>query len=452
MVLTRRDVLKGLGVGALMAAGARRTAADPARRPNIVLIMADDLGYECVGAYGSTLKTPHLDGAAARGMRFSHCYAQPLCTPSRVQIMTGKYNHRNYEAFGYLNPAETTFANVLKSAGYATCIAGKWQLSGDAGTVRHFGFDEHCLWNMHPYKEAKGSPSANEPPEWRERYRNPTLYRNGEWIRPGADAYGPDVCCDFLLSFMERHRNRPFCVYYPMVLTHSPFVPTPDSPDWDRPRKGKEAKQRHFAEMVAYTDKLVGRIEAKLSELGLMENTVVLFTGDNGTHGSIRTPMKDGSEIKGGKGKTKDAGTRVPLIVWGKGVRRGAQADALVDFTDIMPTLLDIAGVPRPGTVQWDGHSLKPVLAGERESTRDVVFCYYEPRWGKKSRRQVFARDRDYKVYDDGRFYHITADVLEKSDLSKGRLSPEQAAARDRLSACLRRILESGPGAAPVRK
>ena len=104
------------------------------KKPNIVLIMADDMGYECLGSYGSAVyNTPNLDKLAAQGVRFTHCYAQPLCTPSRVQLMTGKYNFRNYEEFGYLNPKEKTFGNLLKEAGYRTCIAGKWQLNGISG-------------------------------------------------------------------------------------------------------------------------------------------------------------------------------------------------------------------------------------------------------------------------------------------------------------------------------
>lgn len=131
-------------------------------QPNIVLIMADDLGYETLGCYGGKdYNTPNLDALASKGVRFEHCYSQPLCTPSRVQILTGRYNHRNYEQFGYLNPKEVTFANLLKNAGYKTCIAGKWQLGGDARTIQDFGFDEHCLWNMHAYRE--DAQNAKEP-------------------------------------------------------------------------------------------------------------------------------------------------------------------------------------------------------------------------------------------------------------------------------------------------
>ncbi|MEK6235695.1 MAG: sulfatase-like hydrolase/transferase [Planctomycetales bacterium] len=124
--------------------------ANPNRAaPNVIFIMADDMGYECVGANGSTFyKTPHLDRLAAGGMRVTHAYSQPLCTPSRVQIMTGRYNSRNYVRFGYLHPNEITFGNVMKKAGYKTCIAGKWQLLGGVEGTNNFGFDEYWMWQL----------------------------------------------------------------------------------------------------------------------------------------------------------------------------------------------------------------------------------------------------------------------------------------------------------------
>ena len=231
--MNRRAFLKAtLAGGATLALPLPVSAAAerPGKQPNIVLIMADDLGFETIGCYGAKdYKTPHIDALAAKGVRFNHCYAQPLCTPSRVQIMTGRYNHRNYEGFGYLNPKEVTFGNVLKKAGYQTCIAGKWQLCGNANTVKAFGFDEHCLWNMHAYRE--DTPNAKEPKGWLRRYDSPTLYENGKWTEHPKGIYGPQVCTDFICSFIKRNKDQPFFVYYPMILTHSPFVPTPDSAD-----------------------------------------------------------------------------------------------------------------------------------------------------------------------------------------------------------------------------
>ncbi len=196
--------------------------------PNIVLILADDMGYECLGCNGSTeYQTPNLDRLAAEGIRFEHCYSQPLCTPSRVKIMTGQYNFRNYEDFGYLNPNQKTFANLLKDAGYATCIAGKWQLNGlnrnnpgnqDVNRPFHFGFDEYCLWQLHHQKKDG------------ERYADPLITQNGKDLPRKSDLYGPQIFADYICDFIDRKSDKPFFVYYPMVLVHDPFVPTPDSP------------------------------------------------------------------------------------------------------------------------------------------------------------------------------------------------------------------------------
>lgn len=186
------------------------SAAEAGRPPNIVLILADDMGYECLGAYGGTsYKTPHLDKLAAGGMRFDYCFSQPLCTPSRVELMTGLYNQRNYVRFAYLDPKAVTFAHLLKKAGYATGIAGKWQLENGFGGPKQFGFDEHFLWQLTTR---------------RSRYPNPVLEKDGKVIEYTNGEYGPDVVNDYVCDFIERHKDRPFLAYYPMMLTHGPFV------------------------------------------------------------------------------------------------------------------------------------------------------------------------------------------------------------------------------------
>lgn len=248
---------------ALLAACALATAAiaDQPGRPNIILIMADDMGYECVGANGGTsYRTPPLDKLAANGMRFEHCHSQPLCTPSRVQLMTGIYNQRNYVCFGLLDPGATTFAHLLKQAGYATCVVGKWQLGGGFDGPAHFGFDEYCLWQL----------TVRES-----RYPNPLIEQNGKVIQYSNGEYGPDIVCNYLCSCMERNKDRRFFAYYSLMLPHAPFVPTPDSPQYDPKATDEEtgADKKHFADMVAYTDKQVGRVVDKLHEQGIAENT-----------------------------------------------------------------------------------------------------------------------------------------------------------------------------------
>lgn len=415
----------------LLFAALQPTCGEEPQRPNIILIMADDFGYECLSCNGSlSYKTPHLDRLATNGMRFTHCYSQPLCTPSRVQIMTGRYNFRNYEAFGYLNPDEITFGHVLKSAGYHTAIAGKWQLNGLNGNRPGFddplraqraGFDEFCLWQL------------TQPKSQGERYADPLVETLTTAATVRKDEYGPDVYCDFLLDFIERKRDEPFFVYYPMALTHDPFLPTPESAEWDGNRH--KANVRHFAEMVAYADRNVGRIAAQLERLGIAEKTLLVFTGDNGSPKQITTRTADG-DVRGAKGMTIDTGCHVPLIVsWPGTAPRGAVRDDLIDFSDFLPTLAEAAKAKLPTDREIDGRSFLPQLRGETGNPRDWVFCHYDPVWGSFDRVKTrFARDRQFKLYLDGRMYDTQADPLESTPLADG---PEFAGPRQKLQSAL---------------
>jgi arylsulfatase A len=429
-------------IGATIAMTEPATASPGAQRPNVVLMMADDMGYECLSSNGSlSYKTPRLDAIAGQSVRFEHCYSTPLCTPSRVQIMTGQYNFRNYEAFGYLNPNQRTFGQVMRDSCYATAIAGKWQLNGltyklpgfeDSARPIAAGFDEYCLWQLtKPRKEG-------------ERYWDPLIERNGQVLQDELKGqYGPDVFCDFVLDFIERKKDEPFFVYYPMVLTHDPFVPTPHSAD-----RGEKDKHKNFADMVAYTDTIVGRVHDKLDELGLLENTILIFTADNGTNVAITSETREG-EVKGGKGSTPNAGTHVPMVAYWKGhTPNGKTSLDLVDFTDILPTLAETAGVDLGDEIPVDGRSFLPQLRGERGNPRDWVFCHYDPMWGRLSERKTrFARTERFKLYHDGRFYDVPADVLEKNniDITQGAEIELKAAEREKLQA----VLDSFPPWAP---
>lgn len=392
--------------------------------PNIILIMADDLGYECLGANGSThYKTPHLDTMAQDGMRFTHAYSQPLCTPSRVQLMTGKYNFRNYTAFRFLNPSEKTFAHALKAAGYKTAIAGKWQLGFDSSLPQHFGFDEYCLWQLS--KEARDG----------ERYANPLIEENGKFLERDPDAYGPDVVSRFARDFVSRHKDAPFFLYYPMILPHDPQVPTPESPEWSGDRYAKNDK--HFAEMVAHMDKNVGEMIDHVKALGLAENTLFLFTGDNGTNRNIASPFK-GRTLQGGKGTLTDGGTHVPLIAWWPGtVAPGTLHEGLVGFEDFFPTLLDLAGITNYQG-QLDGRSILPILKGQPHEAKPWLFTHYDPRWGgNNAHRGRTARTTDYKLYADGRFFHLPSDPNELTALVEESMSAEAAEVRKTLQSVL---------------
>jgi len=413
-------------------------------RPNIVLIMCDDMGYEGVSIYGSeTYSTPHLNELAKSGMYFEHCYSTPICTPSRVQIMTGLYNFRNYIKFGLLPTTQKTFANYLQDAGYRTGICGKWQLSGDAKTVRQFGFATHCLWHL------DGRDS---------RYWNPRISRNGQLLDGLEDAFGPDVMTDFACDFISAESRKPFLLYFPMTLPHWPFVPSPDSrPGGSRTRDGKydgrAGGEEYFPDMVHYLDKLVGRIVTALRDSNQLENTLLIFTCDNGCAINITSEMR-GRQIKGGKASLPDNGTHVAMVAhWpAQFQQRGIQSQ-LVDFTDLLPTLCDVAGISTD-QLRTDGHSLAPVFTGKGESGRQWVYCHYirngfpkkpgdqakETAAVQKQNSMIqaktagtFVRNHRYKLYGDGRFYDINKDVTEKQPLTQ--LSRKTAAVMAELQA-----------------
>ena len=384
-------------------------------KPNIIVIMADDMGFECMSANGWTeYKTPHLDNLAAGGIRFTHAHSQPICTPSRVQLMTGIYNNRNYLKFGLLDPAATTFGHLLKKAGYATCIAGKWQLQGGLEGPTNFGFDEYCLWQV------TRRPS---------RYPNPGLEVNGELKDYTNGEYGPDIVSDYICDFMERKKDDAFFVYYPMILPHWPFEPTPDSPDYDPKAKGSDGQKNphYFKDMVAYTDKIVGKIVAKLDALGLRDDTLVLFTGDNGTATSVTTKF-EGKPYPGGKGSPKDNGTHVPMVAsWPGNAPAGKVSDALVDLSDWLPTVCEIAGAKVPDKLGMRGKSFAPLLRGQTFVAREQIYCWYE-RNGKRAKASQHTRDHQYKLYSDGRFYDVGNDFKEQRPMDTEFL-PEKAGA-----------------------
>jgi arylsulfatase A-like enzyme len=383
-----------------------------AERPNIILIMVDDMGIEGLSSYGSAdYSTPRLDQMAKEGMRFTQCYAQPLCTPSRVQIMTGRYNHRNYTNFGVLPPTEITFGHMMQTAGYKTAVAGKWQLfghdtenykAGGTGSLpQQAGFDESLLWQI---KERKNLG---------ERFADPLLVRNDEPAKSHKGKYGPDLFMEFIDEFITENKDDPFFLYFPMALVHNPFVPTPDSPEWESgDRYGKNNK--HFKDMVEYMDKVVGQIQDKVIELGLADNTVLIFTSDNGTNRAITTKMQGGSIIKGNKGGTTLAGTHVPLIAWGPGiVQSGKTNQNLIDFSDFLPTIAELTGAKIPADRVIDGVSFAGQLKGKKTKIREWVYCDYAPRWGKWSPSR-YVQDARWKLYGDGRFYDLENDPLEK--------------------------------------
>lgn len=384
-----------------------------ASRPNIVLILGDDLGYECLGTNGSKMyKTPNIDRLATQGVRFTQCHVQPLCTPTRVELMTGLYNVRNYVNFGTLPRTERTFGQVFKEAGYATAICGKWQLGTEQDSPQHFGFEEDILW--HHIRRAA-------------RYANPGLDINGVSKDFTNGEYGPDLVNSYALDFITRKKDVPFFLYYPMMLVHNPFQPTPDSPDWDPKTEGENDKQKpaHFAEMITYMDKLVGTIVARLEKLGIRDNTLVIFLGDNGTNREVMSVL-DGKEYPGGKGLTAANGTNVPLIAsWPARVTPGRISRDLVGTTDFFPTICQAAGIKIPAGL--DGTSFLPVLLDEKGPRREWLYGWYSPRQNLNNLTIAeFVRDGSFKLYRTGKFYNVVADPFEKTPIDVAT-QPEQA-------------------------
>ncbi|MEK6261841.1 MAG: sulfatase-like hydrolase/transferase [Planctomycetota bacterium] len=392
-------------------------------KPNIIVIMADDFGYECVTANGGqSYQTPNLDKLAANGVRFEQCHVQPLCTPTRVQLMTGRFNVRNYLNFGTLPRTETTFAHLLKRAGYATGICGKWQLGREQDSPQHFGFDESCLWQQ-----------TRRPP----RYANPGLEYNGVEKDFSNGEYGPKLVNDFALDFIARHKAGPFFLYYPMMLTHDPFQPTPDSPDWDSQAVGENVNRnvKHFADMTAYMDKLIGQLDARLAELGLRDNTLVIFLGDNGTLSSVTSRFR-GADYRGGKGTTTQRGTHVPLIAsWPAVMKAGRVNRDLISSVDVLPTLCEAAGVPVPANT--DGVSFLPQLRGETGKPREWLYSWYSPRQQVNLTVKEFAFDQQHKLYRTGELFDLAADPFEQRPLPRDSLSGEAAKAASRFQKVL---------------
>ena len=421
----RRDFLKIAGVVSITAPVFARTKKN--KRTNVVLIMADDFAFECLRCNGGTsYQTPVLDGLAKKGMRFTNCHSNPVCTPTRVKIMTGKYNFRNYVHFLTLDPSQKTFGHIMQAGGYKTCIAGKWQLSGGTGAVgtkpENAGFDEYCLWHVEDPADS--------------RFWSPKIKQNGKWLDGMEEKYGPDVFSEFINDFMEKNVDKPFFAYFPMALTHGPHIPTPDTPN--RKPSGKGGKytrdSKYMKDMVAYTDKIVGQIVDKIEKLGISENTLVLFTGDNGNDKKITSYMGD-LAIRGGKGQSIEWGTHVPLIALWKGTTPvGSLCEDLIDFSDMLPTIADAGKVGIPGDFIVDGRSFLPQVKGQKGNPKEWLYFHYEKgkdivtpdTVNRKGEPKRWVRDKKWKLYNDGKLFNVAKDPFERDAVTPD--TPEAAA------------------------
>ena len=401
-------------------------AAD--RPPNILLIMADDVGVDAIGCYGGTsYKTPHIDALAKTGMRFNHCYSMPVCHPTRISLLTGRYPFRlKNPRWGSFPKSEEkkTVAHLLKNAGYATAIAGKWQLTLQKNDPRHpqrLGFDQSCVFGWH------------EGP----RYFDPLIWQNGKLRTGTGGKYGPDLYVQFLADFMRANRKRPFFAFYSMALCH-------DVTD-DLKGPVPYARSGHyetFAEMMQQMDRRIGRIVKAVDDLGLRENTVILFTGDNGTPKStihsykngkyVRVPVYSkyrGRKVRGGKGNLTNGGTNVPLIANWKGtIKPGQVVNDLVDFSDWLPTCVDLAGRKLPSGFATDGRSFATRLRDNKPAPRKWAYS-------ERGKKRYWVRNQCWKLYDNGKLFNVATDPMEKSPVKKKTRA--SAAAREKLQKAL---------------
>ena len=434
-----------LMVGLALPSGADATAnsATAAKRPNIIFIMADDLGYGELGCYGQKkIKTPNLDRLAAQGMRFTQAYAgSHVCQPSRSVLMTGLHTGhtacRANDVKQLLYDTDVTVAEVLKKAGYATGGFGKWGLGYEntPGHPNRQGFDEffgHLLqvhahfyypyWVWHNDKKYMLPGNENN--------------RRGQYVHDEIHAKAKD--------FIRRHHDGPFFAYLPYIIPHVELVVPEES---ERPYRGKFPKKAildprpkyigsedgyvTLAGMISRLDAHVGEVMALLKELGVEKNTVVFFTSDNGAQSGGKdggwTDMTDffqgNGPLRGYKGRWYEGGIRVPMIVrWPGRVRPGTTTKHICGFWDVLPTLAEIAGIEAPANV--DGISFVPTLTGQvRQKQHEAIYWEYPSRKGGISRAARMGRFKAIQNRPDGpvEIYDLEADIGETKNIASSR-------------------------------
>ncbi|MCM8528266.1 MAG: sulfatase-like hydrolase/transferase [Lentisphaeraceae bacterium] len=351
------------------------------KKPNIIFIFADDIGYEAVNCYGGLdFETPSLNRMAKEGLLFKNMYTSPVCTPSRVSMHTSLYTFR-HKHMGVLPVHKgtrekvnfdkmPTYAQLLRKNGYATSVTGKWQLATLEKWPNHIkdaGYDSWCVWQI--WHQGKKT----------DRHWNATYNQDGKVRGDIADKFGPDVLTDYVLDQMTAaaKADKPFFILHNELLPHWPVVDTPD----DRKLNRKPA----LSGMINYMDKLVGRILDKVEELGIRDNTYVFFMGDNGTWEKDFNNPKFGEKgekkhtrhtihgnVNGGKAMLCDAGSHVPFLVWGpSGVPRKAVNNELVDVVDLFPTFCELTGTEIPQSIKIDGRSVAKQIHGKSGPKRE---------------------------------------------------------------------------------
>ena len=394
-------------------------------RPNIILILADDLGVANVGAYGAdNFKTPNVDALARSGVRLDRTFSNPNCGPSRAAILTGRYGFRtgmtgnDKESQKVLETGgETMIPKILKPAGYVSASVGKW--SQVPLTPGDWGFDEYLL--------IQGSGKY-----WNSQDNGDAYTVNGKKVPLLDGEYLPDKMHDFAVDFITRHKDRPFFLYYPMSHVHNDILRTPDSaPD----------SKDLYSDNIAYMDKLVGKLMSELDRLKLRENTVVFFAGDNGTSpGEAERSTIGGKPISGSKGTLREGGSLVPAIVsWPGKIPAGTTTISLADFTDFLPTIAEAASAKIPEGLALDGKSLVGHLLGKSAAPREWIFVGLGRNW--------YVRDARWKLTDKGEFFDMKGAPFIESPVSADTTDTAAIAGRQRLATVL---AELNPAAGKV--
>ncbi|MCM8534185.1 MAG: sulfatase-like hydrolase/transferase [Lentisphaeraceae bacterium] len=373
-------------------------------KPNILFLLADDLGIECLSSYGGQdHSTPNIDQLAKDGIQFNNCFSNPFCSPSRASLLTGRYPFKNglkdvlwgkHQAQTYLSPDQPSFARQLKKAGYATAISGKWHMSllHKHNTIEEFGFDQYQVWQIF---DKKGKKTR--------RFWSPHINQNGKILTERVkNQYGPDLHVDFLKKFIESSAKsqQPFLAYFSTALPHFPWEPTPDTPttensDYRKPHNEHKGKPEYFPGMVKYLDKCIGQLLQTLKDQGIYENTIVIFLADNGTDRDLTNNWQGDKHLKGGKGTMTDRGTHVPLIVrWPFKIKAGTSNHDLIDFSDFLPTLCFLTGAQLPKDL-IHGTNFAPQLFGQKGTPRNWVHVQHQ------NKRHL--RDNQYILTNEGK-------------------------------------------------
>jgi arylsulfatase A-like enzyme len=411
-------------------------------RPNVVLILADDLGYGDLGCYGQQrIKTPHIDRLAAEGMRFTDFYAGcTVCAPSRCVLMTGYHmghcwvrgnaGQANRE-IQCLRDQDVTAAEVLKKAGYVTALSGKWGLGeeGTAGVPTRQGFDDffgylnqHHAHNYYPaylFRGEKRVPLKNVVPGSGE---------FGVGVASKKVEYSPDLVTAEALAWIERVKEQPFFLYFAVTLPHAnneagkqgmevPELGAYEATDWP-------PQQKAHAAMISRLDADVGRLMDKLRALGLDENTLVLFSSDNGPHaeGGNDPQFNDSSgPLRGIKRDLTEGGIRVPFIArWPGKIKSGTTSNFVGSFADVLPTLAELAGAPSELPKDIDGVSLAPTLLGRsaEQKRHDCLYWAFYERGGAQAVRQGNWKAVQQPLSTPLRLYDLATDIGEEHDVA----------------------------------